>query len=147
MIIFIYFLTILIVCLMKISIVGFFHTMGPDGIRDWLLELTKTPYTHFFITRVDQESGQFVGISQLAIDLKSNTADIAISVLPEYRNKGIACQLVTMATRIAERLKLENVSFQCEMGNRGCRALFTSLGFESKYDSTQQCITGFKRFN
>lgn len=119
----------------------FFHTTSPSSIRDWLIRLTEDPDSHFLLVEKNEQE-DFVGIAQLAIEDKICSAEIAISVLPECRGKGIASKLVVSAIRHAEAMGLESATYKCEPANHPCRKLYDSLGFSSKYDSEEGCITG-----
>ena len=119
----------------------FFHTLGPEAIRDWLLRTTETPYSNYFFVEKD-EDGKFTGIAQLAIDPETLTGEIAISVLPEYRKQAVATRLILESIDAARGMKLKSVHYQCETGNQACRRLYANLGFSAKYDSQNECIVG-----
>lgn len=118
----------------------FFHTMGPDAIRSWLLDMTEVPFSHFLIVE-EAGDGSFTGVAQLAKE--DDIGEIAISVVPNCRGKGIAYRLVSAAISTARVLGLKKVYFKCEMGNRACRNLYSSLGFVSEYNQTEECIEGY----
>lgn len=119
----------------------FFNTLGPSAIREWLLNTTETPYSHYFFVDENQ-NGEFTGVAQLAVYTKSNTADLAISVRPDCRGQGLAKRLVTEAIDEARRMKISKVFFECRPYNRECKALYNSLGFTIKFDVEQLLIVG-----
>ena len=119
----------------------FFHTIGLEAIRDWLLRTTEIPYSNYFFVEKDAV-GEFTGISQLALDPETLTGEIAISVLPEYRKQAVATRLILETIDAARKMNLKTVHFQCEAGNRGCRRLYSNLGFSAVYDPQLECIVG-----
>ena len=119
----------------------FFHTIGPEAIRDWLLRTTEIPYSNYFFVEKNADE-DFIGISQLAIDAETNTGEIAISVIPEHRGKAIATRLILETIEAAKGMGLNSVHFQCEYANHGCRRLYENLGFSAVYDPRLECIVG-----
>ena len=118
----------------------FFSTMGPSAIRDWVMSTTQRPYSHYFFVK-ENEEGQFEGLVTMGID-DENTANVAVSVLPNARGQGLAQTLLGEAIDAAKNMKLKKVVFECLMDNNDCRRLFGKMGFTCNYSFEQQCILG-----
>ena len=118
----------------------FFSTMGPSAIRDWVLETTKRPYSHYFFIK-ENEEGQFEGLVTMGIEI-DNSANLAVSVLPQARGQGLAQSLLGEAIETAKKMKLKKLVFECLMDNHDCRRLYTKMGFTCNYSFEQQCMLG-----
>lgn len=58
----------------------------------------------------------------------------SMAVLPEYRNQGIATQLLTFGTKTAETLKIPRVCMVVSPENPKAQQLYESLGFHFERD-------------
>lgn len=120
----------------------FFFTINPSAIRDWLLVTTEQVGSHYFFVK-ENLRGQFEGVVVLGISNDGTKGDLAISILPECRNKGLGKQLLRKAINVAKDIGLDQLSFECLMSNKECQCLFQKLGFSCKYDKEQQCLIGY----
>lgn len=120
----------------------FFHTVGPDAIRSWLLETTEVPNEHYFFVEED-ESELFIGVAQLSIEKNQVEAEIAISVVPQARGKGVASNLILSAISFGRSLGLKKITFKCELANFACKRLYKSIGFSLDYSIPEDCIVGY----
>lgn len=119
----------------------FFHTMSPWAIRDWMLAVTERPNSHYFFVE-ENESGQFEGLVTMGIESQHNVGNVAVSVLPESRGKGLGRSLIGEAIDTAKKMQLKALVFECLMGDNNCQRLFENMGFDCKYDPEQQCLIG-----
>lgn len=118
----------------------FFHTMGPSAIRDWMLTVTERPYSHYFFVK-ENEVGQFDGLVMLGIE-PNDQGNVAVSVLPEARGRGLGQSFIEEAIDAAKKMKLKTLVFECLMENYCSQRLFEKMGFTCKYDTEQQCMVG-----
>jgi GNAT superfamily N-acetyltransferase len=121
----------------------FFCTTSIASIRDWLLRLEGTPTESHIFNVVLGDSGEFAGVSQLAIDIDDMVGDVSLSVTPKYQRKGIGVEMIKDIISIAKEQDIRMLKFNCERMNQSCRDLFTKLGFSSSYNPTEQCVCGF----
>ena len=119
----------------------FFSTMSSSAIRDWLISITSKPNSHFFFVK-ENEVGQFVGLVTIGIN-SEDEADVAVSILSESRGQGLAQELLNEAIDAAKAMGLKRLVFECLLGNRDCKHLFTKLGFTCNYSFDQQCLIGY----
>ncbi len=118
----------------------FFFTTGPEGIRNWLMDLDDKKYDHRFF--IEEENDQYLGIVHLTIDRTRKDCEVAVSVIPSARNKGIASNLIENAIEYADDQFMNSVTFQCKSNNHNCRDMFKKLGFNIHYNHDEECMTG-----
>lgn len=118
----------------------FFSTLGPSAIRDWMVSITEQPNSHFFFVK-ENEAGQFEGLVTMGVE-SGDSANVAISVLPENRGKGLAQELLSEAIDAAKKMNMKQLVFECLLNNHDCKRLYTKLGFTCNYSFEQQCLVG-----
>ena len=123
---------------------AFFAELTPDDLRFRFLSpmprLCESLYdllvnvdhvrTEDFLVFVDEDGkDRMVASAMLSCDAASKTAEVAISVHPAWRNKGIGWTLLDFVARDAERRGMENLqSIECP-DNRGALDVEKDLGF------------------
>ncbi len=117
----------------------FFHTINIAAIERWLSHLPYTPYENIlFISKVDDK---IIGLGQLSVDTNNN-GEIALSVVPNERNKKIGQTLLAFIIGYAKQITLNSLTYQCEPDNIICRKIFDNFGFNSKYSREHECVVG-----
>lgn len=121
----------------------FFYTVSSDGIRSWLLSFDESSQYHTWFIVEESDDGEFVGLAQISYEGDNQTkAEIAISVLPQARGKGIAFQLISTAVESLKLLGAKEATFQCNLQNHACRRVFEKAGFTGSYNSDQEVFIG-----
>ena len=64
------------------------------------------------------------------MNLVAESELIRLAVLPEYRRKGIAENLVKEVIEYSQKMRYENIFLEVRAGNSSARALYLKCGFE-----------------
>ncbi len=127
---------------------AFFAELGPDDLRfrflspmprlceglyDTLLRVDHVR-TEDFLVFVEEDNGQrMVASAMLSCDPATKQAEVAISVHPAYRRRGIGWTLLDFAARDAEQRGMKVLqSIECP-DNRGALEVEKDLGFEISF--------------
>jgi RimJ/RimL family protein N-acetyltransferase len=116
----------------------FMFTTSLYAIKDWLSTIGMCKNNHLFFIEKD-ENNDFVGILQTTV-INSNTIEMSLSV--NIKKQGIGSALIQRAIDLFSKSEIEKIIFQCETSNIASRTLFEKMGFESKYNEYEMCITG-----
>jgi len=127
------------------AIRAFFAELGPDDLRFRFLSPMPRPCDSLYdlLVNVDhvrtedflafvEEDGRtrLVASAMLSCDPDTRKAEVAISVHPAYRNKGIGWSLLDFVARDAEQRGMDVLqSIECR-DNRGALEVEKDLGFE-----------------
>lgn len=122
----------------------FFAELGPDDLRfrflspmprlceslyDTLLRVDHVRTEDFLVFVDDNGRDRMVASAMLSCDPQTKEAEVAISVHPAYRNKGIGWTLLDFVARDAEQRGMEVLqSIECP-DNRGALDVEKDLGF------------------
>ena len=127
---------------------SFFAELGPDDLRFRFLSpmprLSESLYdtllrvdhvrTEDFLVFVDEEGkDRMVASAMLCCDPETKKAEVAISVHPAYRNKGIGWSLLDFAARDAEQRGMTVLQSIEYPDNRGALEVEKDLGFEVSF--------------
>jgi len=127
---------------------AFFAELGPDDLRfrflspmprmceslyDTLLRVDHVRTEDFLVFAGEGGRDRMVASAMLSCDPDTKRAEVAISVHPAYRNKGIGWTLLDfMARDAAQRGMRELQSIECP-DNRGALDVERDLGFEISF--------------
>jgi RimJ/RimL family protein N-acetyltransferase len=120
----------------------FFHSIRPDALREWLITLNEDHETrhHFFVS--EEPSGEYSSIVQLSINSHTSSAEVSVSVLPQYQKRGLASMGLDAAISFSRDIGLHSLHFTCMLGNQKCRKLFALKGFTGAYDPDMDGFAG-----
>ena len=82
-----------------------------------------------YIFFVEKEFGDIIGFV-MVLKLVGDCEIVRIAVLPKYRRKGIAENLVKKVTEYSQKNRYENIFLEVRAGNSAARALYLKCGFE-----------------
>ena len=127
---------------------AFFAELGPDDLRfrflspmprvndslyDLLLGVDHVRTEDFLVFVRENGSPRMVASAMLSCDPETKTAEVAISVHPAYRDKGIGWSLLDFVARDAGQRGMEVLqSIECR-DNRGALEVERDLGFEISF--------------
>lgn len=127
---------------------AFFAELGPDDLRfrflspmphpcdslyDLLVKVDHVRTEDFLVFIEEDGAKRMVASAMLSCDPETKTAEVAISVHPAYRNKGIGWSLLDFIARDAEQRGMEVLqSIECP-DNRGALEVERDLGFEIRF--------------
>ena len=111
-----------------------------DNVYDLLLGVDHVR-TEDFLAFVEEGGRQrMVASAMLSCDPDTKTAEVAISVHPAYRNKGIGWSLLNYVAEDAERRGMEVLqSIECH-DNRDALDVEKDLGFEISFFPGDPCL-------
>jgi acetyltransferase len=126
----------------------FFAELGPDDLRfrflspmprlceslyDTLLRVDHVRTEDFLVFVDDDGRDRMVASAMLSCDPQTRKAEVAISVHPAYRNKGIGWTLLDFIAGDAEQRGMQELqSIECP-DNRGALDVERDLGFEISF--------------
>jgi ribosomal protein S18 acetylase RimI-like enzyme len=103
-----------------------------------LLQLVSPPMRDAILGFVWEEDGKAVGLSNITRKGSSQQWEIGnVSVLPDYRRRGIARQLVAACIDLARQRGATAITLDVIAGNTPAYTLYTSLGFDHFSGFTQ----------
>jgi acetyltransferase len=80
-------------------------------------------------------AGRCVGAARfIRATSRPRSAEVAVTVAPEFRSRGIARLLVTALEQRAESCAIDTFEVNIYPENRGASALFRSLGFDTRFE-------------
>lgn len=96
------------------------------GHTQWFLKKLKDSNSYLFVIKGKKKS-----IGQVRIDIKGNSGEISIALLPEHRGKGYAQQAIARACRISfkRNLKLKKIMAHIKIENAIAQKSFVKAGF------------------
>jgi acetyltransferase len=101
-----------------------------DSLYDLLVNVDHTRSEDFLVFVDEDGRDRMVASAMLSCDLETKKAEVAISVHPAWRNKGIGWTLLDFIARDAEQRGMEILpSIECP-DNRGALDVEKDLGFE-----------------
>ena len=132
----------------EMTVREFFASLGPDDLRfrflspmprlceslyDTLLRVDHVR-TEDYLVFVDEDGeDRMVASAMLSCDPETKTAEVAISVHPSFRNKGVGWSLLDFIARDAEQRGMKVLqSIECP-DNRGALEVEKDLGFEISF--------------
>ena len=122
---------------------GDYLALGPDPI---VRELTSAARANVIdlLTAMDGvdhvaygalAAGRCVGAARfIRATSRPRSAEVAVTVAPEFRSRGIARLLVTALEQRAESCAIDTFEVNIYPENRGASALFRSLGFDTRFE-------------
>lgn len=123
----------------------FFKKVTPEDLRFRFLGTVKSvdherlaaminvdhQQTESFVA-YEREGGAFIAAAMLACDESMNTAEVAISILPEFKNRGVSWELLRHLTRFAESNGVRRLQSLEDRSNVSAIGLEKEMGFTSK---------------
>jgi len=104
-----------------------------DSLYDTLLDVDHVRTEDFLVFADEDGHGRMVASAMLSCDPETKKAEVAISVHPAWRNKGIGWTLLDFAARDAEQRGMKELqSIECP-DNRGALDVEHDLGFEMTF--------------
>lgn len=118
----------------------FFHTTSPEAIRDWILSLEDDQNCdHIFIVE-EAEDYTILGLAQLAIRRENQMGELSVSVLPDFRRRGLATRLIQNLIDIADAWKVKEIIASSEPENVNIADMLSNkFKFTTKYSPEERC--------
>ena len=99
--------------------------LGPDRLR----RLTDLDYRHRFAVAAFAEDGEGIGIARYEGDAASTEAEIAVTVKPGWRHRGVASRLLELLDEAGRDNGIEGFFAYYLEENDGAAALLAGSGF------------------
>jgi acetyltransferase len=104
-----------------------------DSLYDLLVKVDHVRTEDFLVFIEEDGANRMVASAMLSCDAEKKTAEVAISVHPAYRNKGIGWTLLDFIAGDAEQRGMDVLqSIECP-DNRGALDVEKDLGFEIRF--------------
>ena len=122
----------------------FFNRVTPEDLRFRFLGTVKTvdqqrlagminvdhQQTESFVA-YEQEGSPVIAAAMLACDASMKTAEVAVSIRPEFKNRGVSWELLRHLTRFAEAKGIAKLQSLEDRSNVSAISLEKEMGFTS----------------